>query len=272
MGSNTVNNITMDQKIKNYLGVAIIVAVLALGYSALSYVYTFSRSAEPSSYRSFSVSGEGKVVTVPDVARFTFTVLTQGGPDLGALQKDNTEKVNGSLAFIKSKGVQEKDIKTAEYSVDPRYQYFTCNPSILGGTQACPPAEIVGYTVSQTVEIKARDFSKVGELISGVVEHGANSVSQLQFTLDEPDKAQSQAREQAIAKAKEKAYAVARAGGFGVGKLLSIDENGVIPYADYLPRGEAFASLAPKGAPTPPTIQPGSQEVKVNVTLRYEIR
>ena len=211
----------MTEKIKNYLGVAIIISILILAISAWSYVNSYSKVIEPGSFRSFSVSGEGKVVAVPDVAEFDFSVITEGGKNIATLQKENTEKMNKAIAFIKSKGVDAKDIKTQNYSLTPRYQYFDC--SKVGGV--CPPPEIVGYTVTQNVDVKVRDFVKLGDLLSGVVESGANSVSGLSFTVDDSTKIESEARAKAITEAKEKARSVAEAGGFRLGRLISIEER-----------------------------------------------
>jgi uncharacterized protein len=266
----------MDKKIKDYIGIVIMVALLAVGYAALSYTNTYSKVAEPSSFRSFSVSGEGKVVAVPDVAKFSFSVITEGDTDLNALQTKNTTNINRGIDFVKSKGVSEKDIKTQSYSVEPRYQYFNCNSRILplsasGEPAPCPPPEIVGYTIRQSVEVKIRDFKKIGDIIAGVVESGANSVSQLSFTIDDPARIESEARAKAIEQARDKAKEIARAGNFRVGKLLSIDESGYPePYYAY-GRGGDFA-VAESVKAIAPSIEPGSQDVKINVVLRYEIR
>ena len=72
----------MNTKIKNALGVVIILVLLLSGYASYQYVNAFSRSIEPSSFRSFSVSATGEVVSIPDIAQFTFSVTTQGGTDL----------------------------------------------------------------------------------------------------------------------------------------------------------------------------------------------
>ena len=124
--------------------------------------------------------------------------------------------------------------------------------------------------MSQDVRVKIRDFSKIGDILGGVVKAGANTVSQLQFTIDDPDSVKSQARAEAIEKARTKAEEVAKAGGFSVGRLLSIDESGQSPiYYSYGMGGD----MAVKSAAVPtPTIEPGSQDVTVDVTLRYEIR
>ncbi|MBI5732817.1 SIMPL domain-containing protein [Candidatus Jorgensenbacteria bacterium] len=256
----------MDTKIKNYLHIAISISVLMAALSLWVFVRSYSQSIEPSSFRSFSVTAEGEAVAVPDIAAFSFSVITQGDKNLGLLQKENTEKVNQAISFIKSNRVDAKDIKTASYNLEPRYQYFSC-PRIGG---PCPPPEIVGYTVTQTVSVKVRDFSKIGDILAGVVGEGANSVSSLSFTVDDPTELENQARTEAIQKGKDKALVIARAGGFGIGRLLSIDEGG-----GYYPKTYyAAAPMAERGGGdvVAPTIEPGSQEIKVNVVLRYEIR
>jgi uncharacterized protein YggE len=253
----------MNKKIKNCLGIAIIAVLVIFALSGAVYVYFYSKWAQPSSYRSFSVSGEGKAVAVPDIARFTFSVITEGGLGLGDLQLTNTTKTNKVLEFLTSKGIDKKDIKTEGYNLTPRYQYFDCRKNGV-----CPPAEIVGYSVSQMVSVKIRDFAKIGELLSGVVANGANSVSELSFTIDDPTEVQNQAREEAIAKAKVKAEAVAKAGGFSLGKLLSIEEGGL-----YAPMAmEKSYGIGGGGVSSVPTVEPGSQEITVNMTLSFEIK
>lgn len=264
----------MSNRIKDLIGVAAIAGIVVFSYAAWVYVDAFSKSIQPSSFRSFSVSGEGEVVTIPDVAQFTFKVVTEGKTNIEDLQTQNVEKTNNAIAFVKSQGVEGKDIKTQDFRLDPRYQYYNCSVRPLGeGVEPCPPPDIVGYTIIQTVMVTVRDFKKIGAIVSGVVENGANSVSQLSFTIDDPDKAQSDARAQAIQKAKEKAEALAKAGGFSVGRLLSIQEGGGPIYYPVYENQRTDFGLG--GAPLPsvpaPTIEPGSQEVKVFVTLVYEI-
>jgi len=255
-------------KSKVYLCAAFVLAVFLFVFGYLCYVNAYSKSIQPSSYRSFSVSGEGKITAIPDIAQFTFSVITQGGKDIAVLQKDNTNKTNKSIDFLKAQGVKAEDIKTLNYSLDPRYQTYSCNHPEISAAP-CPPSEIIGYTVTQMVSVKIRDFAKIGDALSGVIVNGANTVSSLSFTIDDPTALQNQAKEKAIVQAREKAQLVARAGGFSVGKLISIDE-GYNPYYGYgLGGGDMRLESAPSATPT---IEPGSQEVTVNITLRYEIK
>jgi uncharacterized protein YggE len=259
----------MNERIKNYLHLAIIVGVVFVGVAAVSASFAYRASIRPDSYRSFSVNAEGKITAVPDIAFFTFGVLTEGGTEIAKLQQENTEKANKAIAFLKSLKIAEKDIKTENYNVSPRYEYPNC-PPIFDRQSVCPPPRIAGYAISQNVSVKIRDFAVIGAALGGVVEQGANTVSGISFQIDDPIAFQNEAREEAIKRAKEKAKSIARAGGFRVGRLLTIDEGGPI-YPFF--RAEALA-LDAKGGELPPlpTILPGSQEISVNVTLRYEIK
>ncbi len=258
----------MNPKIKDGLGLVVMGVLLALGISAILATIAYYRASQPTSFRSFNVSAEGRVVALPDVGEFRFGVVTEGGKDIGRLQQENIQKMNKILAFVQSTGVEKKDIKTEQYQLEPRYQYSNC----ISG-QVCPPPEIVGYTIRQSVHVKARDFNTVSDLVGGVVESGANTVSQLQFTIDDPTAVQNKARLEAIEKAKIKALSIAKAGGFQLGRLLSVDEG----YSN-IPRYYGYDNLAMRTdtkeiAPSPvPVIEPGSQEVLINITLQYEIK
>jgi len=248
------------------------VAALLVGIASVMAAGTYGRSIEPSAYRSFSVSGEGKSVGIPDIATFSFSIVTEGGKDLANLQEQNSTKMNNAIAFLKEQGVDAKDITTSGYNVSPRYQYYNCGMSYTPGVfsaEPCPPSEIVGYTITQTITVKSRDFSKTGALLSGVVNKGANNVSSLSFEIDNPDTIESEARAKAIAKARTKAEAVAKAGGFSVGRILSISEGYMPTYA----RTMTLDAAGSKGsAAATPTIEPGSQEVNITVSIQFEIK
>ena len=268
---------TMNQTIKNILGGAAIIAILLLGFAAINAANSYGESIQPSSFRSFTVTGDGKATAIPDVAEFSFQVITEGGKDISPLQAQNTSAANKAIDFVKSQGVADKDITTEYYNIDPRYQTYNCTPRpIISGdvapVQPCPPAAIVGYAITQSIDVKVRDFTKIGNIMSGIVSAGANQVSSLSFTMDDPSKVQDAARADAIAKAKVRAEVVAQAGGFQIGRLLNVSENNY-PYPVYAKAmGAGGASMESATAAPMPTIQPGSQEVDVSVTLQYEIK
>ena len=250
----------MNNTIKPYVFAVGIFLMAALGVSSLLLAFSYGKSVYPA--RTFLVQAKGNVTVIPDIASLSFSVLTEGDTDLVNLQQKNTQKANDAIAFVKDQSIDIKDIKTSGYSISPRYQYANC----FERDGICPPPEIVGYSITQTVEVKIRDFSKIGTVLGGVVEKGANTVSGVSFGVDDPEMVQNEARAEAIEKAKGKAKALVRAGGFRLGKLLSIEEGGVNPTPFY-----TLEAQGKSGAPLP-TIEPGSQEITVTVLLRYEIR
>ncbi len=256
----------MGSFIKNLLGLALIitlVGVLVLGYR---FTQSYDRVSTPSNFRSFVVQGDGKAVGVPDVAGFSFEVITEGGTDVAALQSQNADKMNKAIDFVTKQGVDKKDITSSQYNIQPRYETPNC---AYGSGKVCPPATIVGYTVQQSVFVKVRDFKLISPLLSGVVTNGANSVSNIQFSIDDSTKVENTARAEAIKKAQAKAQSVADAAGFKLGRLLEISENNSVPY--YNQPMLAKGAMDSTSASTAPTIEPGSQEVTISVTLKYEI-
>lgn len=250
----------MEQQLKRVVGGALVVALLAGSYAVLLLAQSYATSQQQAHAGRFSSQGEGKVVITPDIATFSFSVITQGGANLKEIQDRNAKLSNDAISYVKQQGVQSEDITTQAYRVDPRYQYYNCSQS-----NVCPPADIVGYTVTQSTSVKVRDFSKVGDILAGVVENGANSVSQLTFTADKIEDVQKQARTLAIAAAQEKAKAVAEETGFKLGRLVSVSDGGVTPLYSPQAMDAAYASKAP-------AIEPGSQQVVVDVVLEYEMR
>ncbi len=258
----------MTKQIKNTLGVAGIIALIAVAYAVVSYSSSFAIQSEISS-PSFRVSGEGKVVIVPNIATFSFGVTTEGGKDIAKLQNENTKKMNSIIEIVKSNGVDVKDIQTTNYSIQPKYQYYRCPPSPIkeGIIKTCPSPTITGYTIKQNVKVKIRDFSKAGNILSAVGQKGANSVSQLSFSVDNRTKFEDEARDKAIAQAKAKAKAIAKSSGFSIGKLVSFNEN----KSNYYPRPQ-YSVETKFVQQTPVKILPGTQDIKSSVTLQYLIK
>lgn len=226
-----------------------------------------------------SVSGKGDAFAVPDLGDFTFSVLSDK-PTVAAAQADAAGKINAVTAYLKSAGVDEKDIKTVDYSVYPQYDYQNAicpqpMPMSSGGNGAsavyCPPGKQVlkGYEVRQTTEVKVRDTSKAGELLAGVGGKGATEVSGLSFTVEDETAVQNEARDKAIADAKAQANALAKSLGVSLVRIVSFSESGSNPGPIYY--GMGASAMDAKAAPAP-EISTGQNKVTSNVTITYEIR
>ncbi len=244
-------------------------ALLMLAIAALAFVYQYGRSLDQTyPNRTFSVQGEADIETPNDIAFFTATVITEGSGEVTTLQGENTGKMNRISSFLEEQGIEKRDLKTTNYSMNPRYNY----PNCASGTTICPPATINGYIITQSLEVKVRQADKVGELLSGIVSAGANSVSGVSFVTDDDSSARKAARKAAFKDAREKALEAAEAGNFRLGKMVTFYEDNANPVE---PMREGFGgdlmTMSAK-AMSAPVLEPGVKTGKLQVTLTYEIR
>jgi uncharacterized protein YggE len=239
-------------------------AFVVLALAVVAYVYQYGRFVNLTNQNSFNVTGEATMETATDIATFTASVVTEGGNNVADIQKQNVEKMNAINAFLKEQGVEKKDLKTSQYTLSPRYSYPKCE-----GQSVCPPPSISGYTLTQALTVKVRDLEKLGNILSGITEKGANTVSGINFTVDDDSDARQKARIEAISDAQKKARDIAKAGNFMVGRLISVfeEENTGIQ-----PDVSAGFGGASEVKATPPVIEPGTKSEKVRMNLTYEIR
>ncbi|MDP3697815.1 MAG: SIMPL domain-containing protein [Candidatus Taylorbacteria bacterium] len=221
-----------------------------------------------------SFSGEGKVFAQPDIAAISFSILTEAKTSKAA-QDDNSNKSKKVVDFLKSQGIEDKDIKTTGYNVYPQYSYQRPCPPMLdesGITYPCiqdDQQKISGYQVSQSFEVKIRDLDKVSAILDGLVTAGANQVNQLGFKIDDEEKIKEQAREMAIKDAKEKAAKLRKQLGIRLGKIVNYQEGGG-GYPIYMLKAEAADGRG--GDVSSPEVPPGENEIVVNVTITYQIK
>lgn len=260
-----------DTQVRNATRVAL---WLLVGLLAASLVYVLSSvrfvGAGLQPGNTISVSGYGESYSTPDIATFSYSVVSEKST-VAAAQTDATAKANATLGYLKSAGVDEKDIQTSGYSINPQYDYVQA--SCVNGI--CPGGRQVlrGYEVRQTTTVKVRDTGKAGELLAGVGGKGATEVSGLQFTFDKPDQGQLEARSKAIADAKAKAEELADELGVSIVRVVSFNESSggyPTPYA-YGRGGVANMAMDSK-AEIAPEIQVGQNQVSISVSVTYEIR
>lgn len=254
------------RKIVAIAGVMAIVALASYSY------YTIKQSKYMyGGPVTISVTGNGEVFAKPDIATFSFTVEAKEA-DAVAAQNKAGETMDAVLAYLKEAGVDEKDIKTSYYNLNPRYEY----QQTVCTQWSCPPPgepKLIGYEVSQSVTVKVRDTNKAGELVSGVGSKGAQNVSGLSFTIDDEDKLMAEAREKAIADAREQAKVLANNLHKHLGRMTGYWENqggSPIPYGiggDNMMKAESAMDMS-----RPASIPTGENTITSQVSISYEIK
>lgn len=203
--------------------------------------------------RQITVVGQGESRGTPDTAGVQIGVQSEAATSRDALTDNNT-KMAALIAKIKELGIADKDIQTSNVSIYPRYDN--------------DGRAIVGYQVTNTVSVKIRKIADAGALLDQVVTAGANNLSGISFSIDDPKPLEAQARTQAVADARSRAEAMAQAAGGSVGQVLSITEN--IGSTPPVPLMMERAQAADAAGSVP--IQSGEQTINASVQITFELR
>lgn len=211
----------------------------------------------------FSVVGSGTVYAKADIANIEVGLKTGAKKTAAEATAESTKKMNEIVAELKKLGIEDKDIKTNNYNLSPVYNYTNERGQ-----------ELVGYEVTQNMTLKIRDLGKIGDVISKTTEKGANQIGNIAFTIDDEFALKNQARELAIQKAQEKAALIAKQSGMKLGEVKSVYENADVnpPIMYNYTNAKMDLAVGNEAAVSAPSIQSGQNEIKVEVTLVYEVK
>ncbi len=206
----------------------------------------------------FTVSGTAEVTAVPDTATVSLGV-NKTSPTVEAGKEEVNKIINQVTNDLKNLGVDDKDIKTTNYSVNPNYDYSQ-------GAQ-----KINGYSINANLQVKLKSVEKANNAIDIATKDGATNVGGVQFVIDDEKQIEleNQARKEAIKKAKTKAASIARDAGIRLGRIVDVQENGSgnQPPIMYDRMSADQKSFAPS---EPTQLNPGENKVTSTVSLSYE--
>jgi uncharacterized protein len=240
--------LTKLRTLASILTVASVAAVVALAIPA--------NGAGTADNRYITVTGVGTISVVPDAVRFNATVSTLGTTNAAALSSASKSAAAVRTA-LKDAGIAVKDIRSANISVYPEYNW----------TQETG-TKITGYRASQSFDVLVRTASKAGTIIEAVVTAGGDNVQLggvIPTTLN-PSAATEDARAAAVLNAKSKATSYAKLLGTSVGKVLSLEEQSSPVYSSPFPMTKA--GMADAAAVE---IDLGEQDVTVTITVRWAL-
>jgi uncharacterized protein YggE len=265
---NELLNDLASNRMLRYAAFAVLV-LLALFLLVQTWDSAFGRG-QYDPVNSITVEGTGTVAAVPDIAQISFTVLESANTVADA-QAKATERTDAAIEALKKAGIDDKDVKTVHYSVSPRYEYDQpCPRGAYCATVVSGAPRIVGYDVSQSIEVKVRDTGKAGEILGLLGELGVQNISGPNFTMDDEDAVRAEARGEAIDEAEAKAKVLARQLGVRLVRVMSFSESGG-PYPMY-GYGKGGGVMMDAVAQSAPALPVGENETNVTVVITYEIR
>lgn len=239
---------------------ALIVAVAVGGAFYLSgkNIEVKHRNDQPSI---ITVSGDGKAFAIPDIAQLNVGVQTGRQATAAAAMTKLKTSMDAVIAAVKAQGIEDKDITTSSFWLNPVYDY--------NNGRQIPQ----GFEAGQSLTVKVRDLDKTSDVLGAATAAGANQAGGVQFTVDHPDTVQAEARAEAIKKAQQKAQVLAKQLGVRLGKVLNFSEGygGGYPVPMYYDKAAmGMGGGAPMDAQAV-QLPVGQQEVNVNVSITYEL-
>jgi uncharacterized protein YggE len=240
---------------KTLFRAAALSALILAGSAAAACAQTASDSVFRATTLNLSAYGETRLA--PDMATISLGVQNVAPTAADAIRQ-NAAKMTQVIAALRKAGIPEKDIQTSNLSVSPQYVY-----------QENLPPRLTGYQVSNQVTVTSHDMDRVGQLVDATVNAGADTVSGVSFGLDDSTAAENDARVKAVQALQAKADLYARATGYHVVRLVSLNEGSSYAAPPPMPPSPMYMAKAERDVSTP--VSAGETRVRVDVSAVYEL-
>lgn len=191
------------------------------------------------------------------VADISVGIQTQGA-DAKAVSRDLAERSQMLLDWLRGQGAER--LATDQISFQPQTH------EEKNGQQ-----KIVGYIGNTSVSFRTTP-EKAGAILSGVLDHGANTIQQTSYSPSEEDqdKVRKELAQEATRTAVAQAEAVANAAGtkvIGV-REVTVEPSGIIRP---MPMMRMQASVMAAAPPPPIAGEAGEQDISVNVAVKLTV-
>lgn len=221
-----------------------------------------SAFAQTFTARSITTTGNAEVHVEPDEAVITLGVEILE-KELAAAKRAADLRMQNIIKSVKNLGVEDKDIQTDRLSIRPQYDHFQDR------------REFAGYRVEQNLNVTVRKLSDFEDILTAVLEAGANTVQGVTFRTSEQRKHLDEARRKAIEAAREKARMMARELGQEIARPLTVVEGGAgapppIPFMRAA-SNIAFDGMGGAADAVAGTVAPGRLTLTAGVTVTFEL-
>jgi uncharacterized protein YggE len=216
-------------------------------------VLTASHDASATSPATITVTGSGEVEGTPDTATFDIGVSTTAHTAVEALEENNAQVATLEQSLEQS-GVQLKDMQTS-------WLNLSANTNSRG--------KVKNFTADDELTVTMNNLSNLGAALDAAVTATGNGVTLdgISFSISNQSALLGAARAQAMQAANTEATQVAAGGGLTLGPIVSItDQENAGQYVYY----SQLNTAAPVAGTAVP-VQPGQQQISVQVTVVYQL-
>lgn len=202
-----------------------------------------------------TVTGTGAVEAVPDVARITLVIQTEGD-NATAAQKANGKPTKAVIKCLTDHDVPKEQIQTSYTDLSPLWDE--------------DGNESERYQMRTVLEVEGLPIDGLNELMEACVEAGATEVSGPEYYVSTYDELYEQALKQAVENTQPKAQAIADASKVKLGGIVDVSEG-------YQDRGLSYdkAPMATEEAADAGGLaefEAGQVSITAEVSVSYELR
>ena len=207
------------------------------------------------------VSAEGKFETAPDVALIQFNISAQADSAKDAYDKA-ARQAEATRQVLRANGIDPKAAEIGFFSVNPQYDWKN------------PKHKVVGYQVTTSVNLKLRDFSKIGPVTQQLADASVSESQSLSYTLDSTDDAKAKAVADAYRRARASGQSLATASGRALGELsyASVDTFENIRVLAPVQRRAAPMGMAAQAPAPTEEFSPQGITVTAHVNAMFELK
>jgi len=205
------------------------------------------------------VTGSAATQTKPDKVTLSLGIETSNAKAKTALVT-NSELMNKIISALKIAGVSENETSTSSFTITTNRDY----------TIDKDQGKLIGFTVSNSIQIDSYNVNDSSEWIDIAVESGANNVNNIYFSVSDKklEVIKNELLKEAIGNAREKADIAATALGLKITgiKTVNIDQAtpffpGPLQYAAESSKIDASLSATP--------IIAGAQDISMIVSIIF---
>lgn len=217
-------------------------------------------AAQEQTARLVTMTGVGEVQGTPDRAWVTVGVEARG-VKMAAARESAARTIAKVEAQLKALGIPAAALRTSSFDVNQDWQYGP------GGQRT-----LRGYVVSNRMEVKVDDISKVPAVLDGAIAAGANAIEGLRWDMQQRQALEREALKLAFEDARARAQVIAVASGSKLGPVWGVQESrfGEVRPMPMMRVGDAGVAGAANQSATP--INPGEIDLRATVTVSFLIQ
>lgn len=219
---------------------------------SLAFLTALFATVTQANERTLSTSGTGSVSAIPDQMSLTFWIEERGNK-LSSQKTLVDETTNRLIDDLNRKGVADKDIRSYQLQIYPRYEQNDDGKT-----------EQNGFVVQREVQVTLLEPENYDSIIDLALARGVTRVGQVKFEISDQQGLYEQALVNAYKQARAKAQRLATSAGVKLSDTLSITEQSM--------SRPVIMQMAEVSARSDKVSLPGQQTIEARIEVTFSIQ